>query len=115
MRRPFSRARVAALLFWTLLASTSAARAQSPAPLEIPYTQFRLANGLHVVLHEDRTVPIVNVNLVYNVGSAREREGRTGFAHLFEHLMFMGSAHVKYGVFDSALQAVGGSNNASTT
>jgi zinc protease len=83
--------------------------------LDIPYTQFTLPNGLHVILHEDHSVPIVNVNVVYNVGSAREREGRTGFAHLFEHLMFMGSAHAKYGVFDSALETVGGSNNASTS
>src|SRR5262245_40823026 len=87
---------------------------QGTPPIEIPYTQFDLPNGLHVILHVDRTVPIVNVNLIYNVGSAREREGRTGFAHLFEHLMFMGSAHAKYGLFDSALETVGGSNNAST-
>jgi zinc protease len=80
-----------------------------PAALEIKYTQFTLPNGLHVILHEDHSIPIVNVNVLYDVGSARERTGRTGFAHLFEHLMFMGSAHAAYGVFDQALEAVGGS------
>jgi zinc protease len=82
--------------------------------LEVPYTQFVLPNGLRVVLHEDHTVPLLTVNTWYHVGSAREKPGRTGFAHLFEHLMFMGSGHVKYGLFDSLLEAAGGTNNAST-
>jgi zinc protease len=94
-------------------APTRAATPQ-PRPLQIKYTQFTLPNGLHVILHEDHSIPIVNVNVLYDVGSARERTGRTGFAHLFEHLMFMGSAHAAYGVFDSSLEAVGGTNNAST-
>jgi zinc protease len=59
-------------------------------------------------------VPLVTVNVWYHVGSAREKPGRTGFAHLFEHLMFMGSAHAKYGDFDQLLEAAGGTNNAST-
>ena len=84
------------------------------AGLDIPYTQFTLPNGLHVILHEDHTVPLVTVNVWYHVGSAREKPGRTGFAHLFEHLMFMGSAHAKYGDFDQWLEAAGGTNNAST-
>jgi zinc protease len=100
--------------FAACAALAPAALAQQPKRLEISYTQFTLPNGLHVILHEDHTVPIVNVNTVYKVGSAREHEGRTGFAHLFEHLMFMGSGHARYGVFDSALEEVGGSNNAST-
>ena len=94
---------------------------QAPPPaaasgprLEIPFTQFTLANGLHVILHEDHTVPLLTVNVWYHVGSAREKPGRTGFAHLFEHLMFMGSKHVKYGDFDQLLEAAGGTNNAST-
>ena len=66
--------------------------AATPAPaVEVPYTQFTLPNGLHVILHEDHSVPLVTVNVWYHVGSAREKPGRTGFAHLFEHLMFMGS------------------------
>jgi len=94
-------------------------QAAAPTPaakagLDIPYTQFTLPNGLHVILHEDHTVPMVTVNAWYHVGSAREKPGRTGFAHLFEHLMFMGSAHAKYGDFDQLLEAAGGTNNAST-
>src|SRR3569832_34262 len=86
-----------------------------PGPrLEVPFTQFDLRNGLHVILHEDHTVPLLTVNAWYHVGSARETAGRTGFAHLFEHLMFMGSKHAKYGDFDRLLEAAGGTNNAST-
>src|SRR5262249_49313873 len=86
----------------------------SPSKLEVKYTQFTLPNGLHVTLHEDHSVPIVSVNVWYHVGSAREVTGRTGFAHLFEHLMFMGSGHVKPGQFDESLESAGGSNNGST-
>jgi zinc protease len=89
----------------------------SPPPrsgLDVRVTQFTLPNGLHVILHEDHTVPLVTVNVWYHVGSAREKPGRTGFAHLFEHLMFMGSRHAKYGEFDRLLEAAGGTNNAST-
>jgi zinc protease len=82
--------------------------------LDVPFSQFTLPNGLHVILHEDHTVPLVTVNVWYRAGSAREKPGRTGFAHLFEHLMFMGSKNAKYGDFDQLLEAAGGSNNAST-
>src|SRR5262245_9925598 len=85
-----------------------------PPKLEVQYTRFTLPNGLRVILHEDHSVPMVSVNVWYHVGSARERAGRTGFAHLFEHLMFMGSGHVKPGDFDTLLEAVGGTNNGST-
>ncbi len=88
--------------------------AQPHAPLQLPYTQFTLPNGLHVILHEDHSTPIVSVNVWYHVGSAREKTGRTGFAHLFEHLMFTGSGHVPEGAFDTQLEAVGGNNNGST-
>lgn len=86
------------------------ARAQS-----VPYTEFDLPNGLHVILHEDHSLPIVSVNLWYHVGSANEKPKRTGFAHLFEHLMFEGSKNVPEGDFDNLLEAVGGDNNGSTT
>ncbi|TVP77924.1 MAG: insulinase family protein, partial [Gemmatimonadales bacterium] len=62
--------------------------------LSIPVRTHRLDNGLTVVLSPDPSVPVVAVNLWYGVGSRNEREGRTGFAHLFEHMMFQGSAHV---------------------
>ena len=88
--------------------------AQPRPPLQLEYTQFTLPNGLHVILHEDHSVPIVSVNTWYHVGSANEKTGRTGFAHLFEHLMFMGSGHVKPGEFDTLLEGAGGSNNGST-
>ena len=91
---------------------------QAPAPsgsrLDVAFTQFTLPNGLHVILHEDHTVPLVTVNVWYHAGSAREKPGRTGFAHLFEHLMFMVSKNAKYGDFDRLLEAAGGTNNAST-
>ena len=101
----------AATVFALLLSASLAA--QSPS-LQLPYTQFTLPNGLHVILHEDHSVPVVSVNVWYHVGSGRERAGRTGFAHLFEHLMFMGSGHVKPGEFDSWLEGAGGQNNGST-
>ena len=96
-----------------VLALATPAFAQT-AKIEVPYTQFTLPNGLRVILHEDHRVPMVTVNVWYHVGSARERTGRTGFAHLFEHLMFMGSGHVKPGQFDEWLEAAGGDNNGST-
>jgi len=99
----------------TALAAPAPAPAAGAAPsLDVRYTTFILPNGLTVVLHEDRTLPIVTVNVWYHVGSGRERPGRTGFAHLFEHLMFEGSKHVKEGEFDSLLEAAGGDNNGST-
>jgi zinc protease len=106
MRRP------TAVLFVLFLAIPLVA--QSP-PLQVPYRQFRLANGLTVIMHQDRSVPIVATNVWYHVGSANERPGRTGFAHLFEHLMFEGSKNVKEGVFDNLLESAGGNNNGSTT
>jgi zinc protease len=83
--------------------------------LRVPYETFTLPNGLQVIVHEDRSVPVVVVNTWYHVGSGDERTGRTGFAHLFEHLMFMGSQHVPTGRFDQLLEAAGADNNGSTT
>ena len=83
--------------------------------LRVPYETFTLPNGLQVIVHEDHSVPIVTVNTWYHVGSGDERRGRTGFAHLFEHIMFMGSQHVLTGDFDRMLEAAGGDNNGSTT
>src|SRR5712671_1552522 len=105
----------AAFLLALAIAAPAFAQTSTPAPkIELPYTQFTLPNGLRVILHEDHKVPMVTVNMWYHVGSAREREKRTGFAHLFEHLMFMGSGHVKPGEFDELLEAAGGDNNGST-
>jgi len=95
-----------------LLAGAARLSAQT---LRVPYTTFTLPNGLQVLLHEDHSVPVVAVNTWYHVGSSDERAGRTGFAHLFEHIMFMGSAHVPTGEFDRLLEAAGADNNGSTT
>ncbi|HTY01298.1 MAG TPA: pitrilysin family protein [Bacteroidota bacterium] len=85
------------------------------APIVVPYERFQLPNGLDVILHEDHTTPTVSVNCWYHVGSSREVPGKTGLAHLFEHLMFMGSPHAPEGMFDQWLEAAGGENNASTS
>lgn len=85
---------------------------------EIPrlkFEKYTLPNGLEVILHEDHSTPIVSVNTWYKVGSGDEKPGRTGFAHLFEHIMFMGSQHVPVGEFDKLLESAGASNNGSTT
>ena len=82
--------------------------------LSVPYTMFRLPNGLTVIVHEDHSAPVAAVNCWYHVGSGRETPGRTGFAHLFEHLMFEGSKNVPEGAFDRWLEGVGGENNGST-
>lgn len=102
--------RIARALCFVLMVGWSAATAD----LEVPFTEFTLPNGLHVILHEDHTVPMVSTNVWYFVGSSNESPGRTGFAHLFEHLMFEGSGHVKEGEFDTLLEAAGGDNNGST-
>ena len=104
--------RVVAAAGVALLTGVTAGRAQT---LRVPYQTFTLANGLQVIVHEDHSVPIVTVNTWYHVGSSDERPGRTGFAHLFEHLMFMGSEHVPTGEFDRLLEAAGADNNASTS
>jgi zinc protease len=95
------------------VASAPAARAQSVPRLQ--YERTTLPNGLEVILHEDHSTPIVVVNTWYKVGSSDEKKGRTGFAHLFEHVMFMGSQNVPVGQFDKWLEAAGGNNNGSTT
>ncbi|HLX13163.1 MAG TPA: pitrilysin family protein [Bacteroidota bacterium] len=83
--------------------------------LSVKFEKFTLPNGLTVIMHEDHSVPIVSVNVWYHVGSCREKPGRTGFAHLFEHIMFEGSQNVPPGEFDKWLEAAGGDNNGSTT
>lgn len=102
------------LLYVALSSHALGAQTSSARRLEVPYQQFQLANGLNVILHQDKSVPIVSINMWYDVGSANEKPGRTGFAHLFEHLMFEGSKNVEEGAFDTLLEAAGGNNNGST-
>jgi predicted Zn-dependent peptidase len=95
----------------------AAAEAATPAPasaLSIPFTKTTLPNGLVVIFSEDHTVPQVAVNTAFDVGARMERSGRTGFAHLFEHLMFMGTQRAPRGAFDGWMEAAGGRNNATT-
>jgi len=82
---------------------------------KIAYDTYQLPNGLTVILSEDHTTPIVTVNVWYHVGSANERPHRSGFAHLFEHMMFQGSAHVKKSEHMQLVERAGGSMNGSTT
>lgn len=79
----------------------------------VNFNRFTLANGLRVLVHEDQTTPMAVLNILYDVGARDEEEGRTGFAHLFEHLMFGGSINIPS--YDEPLQRVGGENNAFTS
>jgi zinc protease len=92
---------------WTSLAASR--------PPKLQYQITTLSNGLTVVLSEDHSTPIVHVSLVYHVGSKNEKPGRTGFAHLFEHLMFKGSKNVQAEAHTSMIASVGGQSNAYTT
>ena len=89
------------------------ASAQNFKPIK--YEEYALKNGLRVILHVDRTAPTAMTYLLYKVGSKDEVQGRTGFAHFFEHLMFEGSANVKRGEIDKLISTAGGVNNASTS
>jgi predicted Zn-dependent peptidase len=82
---------------------------------KINYVEYDLPNGLHVILHQNNTVPVVAVTILYHVGSKNESSDRTGFAHFFEHLMFEGSDNIPRGEFDKLVQGAGGVNNANTS
>lgn len=93
----------------------SANRRKSFVRVNVNFKKFTLDNGLTVILRQDKKVPVVAVNIGYHVGSKNESPGKTGFAHLFEHLMFEGSKNVKKGEFDRYISLAGGYNNAFTT
>jgi predicted Zn-dependent peptidase len=82
---------------------------------QIQFEEYELPNGLHVILHEDHSTPIVAVTVMYHVGSKNEQVGRTGFAHFFEHLLFEGSENIERGQFMDIIKAAGGQLNANTT
>ena len=82
--------------------------------LQIEFDNYQLENGLNVILHHDSRVPIVSVNVWYHVGSKNETPGKTGFAHLFEHMMFQGSAHVPADMHFQYIQSIVGTLNGST-
>jgi len=105
MKKPF-------LLLLALLLSGSVAFAQSG---QIKFTEFDLDNGLHVILHQDESTPIVSVSVMYHVGSKNEQPDRTGFAHFFEHLMFEGTQNIPRGEYSKFVEKAGGTLNASTS
>ena len=94
----------------TLSIATSVAQSRS-----ITYTEFDLDNGLHVILHEDKSTPIVAVSVMYHVGSKDEEPDRRGFAHFFEHLLFEGSKNIERGEFSKLVERAGGVLNANTS
>ena len=112
------KAFLAALLFAVALAAPSAQQPASPSVADvptIPFEKYTLKNGLEVVLSPDARLPMVAVNLWYHVGPANEEPGRTGFAHLFEHMMFQSSKHVPPDTHFQFLQAAGGTTINGTT
>ena len=95
-------------------AASPQATGASAGAINIPFETYRLPNGLTVIVAQDHSVPRAAVDVWYHVGSKNEKPGRTGFAHMFEHVMFTGSAHVPYGMHDRYTEGVGGFNNGST-
>ncbi len=113
--RPHTSYVLAAIMVTTIAFSPALVSAQpATAPLRVPVSVDTLPNGLTLIVHEDHSVPTVATNVWFHVGSADEKPGRTGFAHLFEHLMFMGSQHAPYPQFDRLLESAGASNNGTT-
>ncbi len=82
---------------------------------QVKFTEYDLSNGLHVILHQDKTAPVVAITVLYHVGSKNEDTGRTGFAHFFEHLLFEGSDNIKRGEYSKYVSSNGGQNNATTS
>jgi zinc protease len=107
---------VAAVVLGAAMPGSLAAQEKSPQvlPEKLAFTSHALSNGLQVILLEDHAVPVIDLQVWYHVGAKDERPGRTGFAHLFEHLMFKGSAHVGSEEHSRIIEAVGGFDNAST-
>src|SRR5215468_12470595 len=97
-----------------LLASAFLASSARSAEITIPIEKFQLKNGLRVILSKDNAVPVVTVYMIYDVGSRSEEKGRTGFAHLFEHMMFEGSANAPKGTHFATVESNGGSLNGTT-
>lgn len=102
-------------LFFYFLAFIQILNAQDKQSYKIKYTEYDLDNGLHVILHQDKSTPIVAVSVMYHVGSKNENPERTGFAHFFEHLLFEGSENIGRGEYFKTIQAAGGTLNANTS
>src|SRR3954467_1582467 len=94
-----------------LSALAAAAFLASAADFRVPIEKYQLKNGLRVILSKDNAVPVVTVYIIYDVGARSEEKGRTGFAHLFEHMMFQGSANAPKGTHFATVESNGGSLN----
>jgi zinc protease len=99
------------VFYFSAMAITASVVAQQ----KLAYTEYKLKNGLPVILHQDKSAPVVAISVMYHVGSKDEIVGRTGFAHFFEHLLFEGSPNIKRGEFMKIVSANGGQNNANTS
>src|ERR1700677_4151484 len=115
MRIPMKIAVLVGLLALAGMAARAQEKPDDIRPPVMNIQQETLANGLHVVMLEEHQVPVINLQVWYHVGSKDELPGHTGFAHLFEHLMFKGSAHVPAEEHSRIIEAVGGFDNAETT
>ncbi len=105
--------KVLIILIVCMQALISFAQTDKYPTIDIPYKKFVLDNGLTLLVSEDHKIPMIAFNIWYHVGSKNEKPGKTGFAHLFEHIMFTGSEH--YENFDAVMQTVGGGSNNGTT
>ena len=114
MNKILSLSKIIAIL--TIIAvSSSCNKAPDSQKLSITYEKYIMPNGLQVILHTDHSDPMISYAIMYHVGSSREIPGKTGFAHLFEHLLFGGSENVPSGTFDKIIEGVGGNNNGFTS
>jgi zinc protease len=101
-------------IIMVILSLSSCKKTTEEDKFSLSFEKYTMPNGLQVVLHEDHSNPMISYTIMYHVGSSREVPGKTGFAHLFEHLLFMGSENVPTGQFDKVLEDAGGTNNGGT-
>lgn len=114
MKRMHTIFRVCAILV-VIMAASACNKPPVEEKLKIEYEKYQLPNGLQVILSADHSDPMISYAIMYHVGSSRETPGKTGFAHLFEHLLFGGSENVPSGTFDKVIEGVGGNNNGGTS
>jgi len=112
MRKPAGITLILSIVASAALATAAFAAAESD--FHIPFEKYKLQNGMRVVLSRDTAVPVIALYVIYDVGARSEEKGRTGFAHLFEHMMFEGSANIKKGEHFKYVSANGGQMNGST-
>jgi zinc protease len=112
MKKPVFTGFISVLI---ILIIASSCKKDKDEDFSLNYEKYTMSNGLEVILHNDHSDPMISFAIMYHVGSGREATGRTGFAHLFEHLLFMGSENVPTGKFDMVLEGMGASNNGGTS